>query len=194
MEKFYLKFGRDYFNTRIMSRIGKQIIAVPEKTEVIIEGVKITVKGPLGELKREFRDVIKISKTDKGIKVEPKDDTDFAKIMWGTVASHIKNMIMGVNEKFVKKLIIEGVGYRATVAGKNLNLTVGFSHDVNLEIPEDIEVEVEKSDIKVSGINKETVGSFASKIRLTKKPEPYKGKGIRYHDEIIRRKEGKKAV
>ena len=177
-----------------MSRIGKQIITVPEKTEVTIEGVQVTVKGPLGELTREFRDVIKIFKIDEGVKVEPKDDSDFAKIMWGTVAAHLKNMIAGVNEKFVKELVIEGVGYRAKVVGKNLNLTVGLSHDINLDIPENLEVEVEKSNIKISGIDKEAVGSFAAKIRLTKKPEPYKGKGIRYINEIIRRKEGKKAI
>jgi len=103
-------------------------------------------------------------------------------------------MISGVNKKFEKKLIIEGVGYRAAVVGNKINLKVGFSHDVDLDIPEGIDVEIEKSDIKVSGIDKEKVGLFASQIRLAKKPEPYKGKGIRYHDETIIRKEGKKAV
>ena len=177
-----------------MSRIGKQIIEVPEKTEILIEGAQVTIKGPLGELTRKFRDVINISKTDEGIKVEPKDDSVFARTMWGTVASHLKNMVTGVNKKFEKNLIIEGVGYRATVNGKKITLSVGFSHDVDLEIPEGLDVEIEKNNIKVSGIDKELVGSFASKIRLVKKPEPYKGKGIRYSDEIIRRKEGKKAV
>ena len=99
-----------------------------------------------------------------------------------------------MNEKFTKTLIIEGVGYRAAISGKNLNLKVGFSHDVDLTVPEDVEVEVEKSNIKISGIDKEKVGLFASKVRLVKKPEPYKGKGIRYADEIIIRKEGKKAA
>jgi large subunit ribosomal protein L6 len=103
-------------------------------------------------------------------------------------------MIEGVNDKFKKELIIEGVGYKAAVAGKKITLSVGFSHDVELEIPEEIDVEVEKSNIKVSGIDKEKVGLFASKIRITKKPEPYKGKGIRYSDEIVKRKEGKRAV
>ena len=177
-----------------MSRIGKQIIEIPEKTEVLIDGVTVKVKGPLGELERSFRDVVTISKIDEGIKVEPQDDSIFAKAMWGTVASHIKTMIAGVNKKFEKTLIIEGVGYRASVAGKTLTLSVGFSHDVKLEIPDGLEVTVEKNNIKVEGINKEEVGSFAAKIRIVKKPEPYKGKGIRYSDEIIRRKEGKKAV
>lgn len=177
-----------------MSRIGKQIIKIPDNTEVFIEGTRVKVKGPLGELERSFRDVIIISKIEEGIKVEPSDDSIFSKAMWGTVSSHIKNMIAGVNKKFEKELIIEGVGYRANITGKNLKLSVGFSHDVEMEIPEKIEVIVEKSNIKISGIDKEEVGLFASKVRLKKKPEPYKGKGIRYSDEIIRRKEGKKAV
>ena len=177
-----------------MSRIGKQIIEVPKGTEVSINGTTVKVKGPLGELERSFRDVVTISKNDEGIKVEPNDDSIFAKSMWGTVASHLKNMVAGVNKKFEKELIIEGVGYRAAVAGKIITLSVGFSHDVKIEIPEGIEVTVEKSNIKVEGIDKEEVGLFTAKIRMTKKPEPYKGKGIRYSDEIIRRKEGKKAV
>jgi len=177
-----------------MSRIGNQIINIPEKTEVSIDGVTVTVKGSLGELKRTFKDVVKIEKTDAGIVVNPTEKTPFAKAMWGTVVSHIKNMISGVNKKFEKSLIIEGIGFKAIVSGKKITFTVGFSHDVELEIPEDINVEVEKSNIKVLGIDKEKVGLFASKIRLVKKPEPYKGKGIRYSDEIIRRKEGKKTV
>lgn len=177
-----------------MSRIGKKIINIPEGTEVTIDGMTVTVKGKLGELTRTFRDVVKIEKTEEGIKVNPVLENKFSKAMWGTVNSHIVNMIQGVNEKYVKDLIIEGVGYRAAIVGDKLNLKVGFSHDVDLEIPEGLEVEVEKSNIKVLGIDKEKVGLFASQIRLTKKPEPYKGKGIRYADEIIIRKEGKKAV
>ncbi|HIP21460.1 MAG TPA: 50S ribosomal protein L6 [Candidatus Pacebacteria bacterium] len=177
-----------------MSRIGKKIINIPDATEVSIDGMTVTVKGKLGELTRTFKDVVKIEKTEEGITVNPVLENKFAKAMWGTVNSHITNMISGVNEKFEKKLIIEGVGYRAAIVGNKINLKVGFSHDVDLNIPEDVEVEVEKSNIRVSGIDKEKVGLFASQIRLTKKPEPYKGKGIRYHDEIIIRKEGKKAV
>ncbi len=177
-----------------MSRIGKQIIKIPLKTEVVIDGNNIAVKGPLGELKRSFRDIVIISKTDQGIKVEPQDDSIFAKAMWGTVSSHIKNMITGVNEKFKKELIIEGVGYKANVVGKVITLSVGFSHDVKLDILDGIGVIVEKNTIKIEGINKEDVGLFAARIRAVKKPEPYKGKGIRYFDEIVRRKEGKKAV
>lgn len=177
-----------------MSRIGKQTIQIPEKTEVSIDGTFVAVKGPLGELKKAFRDVVTIEKDNSEIKVLPKDDSIFARSMWGTVASCLKNMIQGVNEKYSKELIVEGVGYKAAVSGKKIVLEVGFSHPVELEIPEGIEVEVEKNKIKVSGIDKEKVGLFASKIRITKKPEPYKGKGIRYSDEFVRRKEGKKSV
>ena len=143
---------------------------------------------------RTFNDIIEITKEDNEISVNPKDQSKFARAMWGTAASHIQNMISGVNKKFVRELIIEGVGYRATVAGKKMTLSVGFSHDVILDIIDGVDVEVEKSNFKVSGIDKEKVGLMASKIRLVKKPEPYKGKGIRYSDEIIKRKEGKKAV
>ena len=182
-------------NEKNMSRIGKQIINIPTGTEVSIDGATVKVKGKLGELERSFKDVVKIEKAEEGIVVTPINEKNkFSRAMWGTVASHIKNMIQGVNEKFTKTLIIEGVGYRAVVSGKNLNLKVGFSHDVDLEIPEGLEVEVEKSNIKISGIDKEKVGLFASKVRLVKKPEPYKGKGIRYSDEVIIRKEGKKAA
>jgi len=177
-----------------MSRIGKKIIVVPNGTEITIDGSKVTVKGKLGQLERTFDPVIKIEKIEEGVKTTPENEKPFARAMWGTVASHIANMIQGVNEGFKKELIIEGVGYRAEVSGNKITLKVGFSHDVVLEIPEDLKVEVEKNTIKVSGIDKERVGWFASKIRLVKKPEPYKGKGIRYSDEVIIRKEGKKNV
>lgn len=177
-----------------MSRIGKKIIEIPEKTEVSINESTVSVKGPLGELVRTFKDVIEITKNENGVSVNPKDESKFARAMWGTVSSHIKNMIGGVNEKFVKELIIEGVGYRASVVGKKVILEVGFSHKVDIDIIDGVEVVVEKNSVKVSGIDKEKVGLMASQIRATKKPEPYKGKGIRYSDEIINRKEGKKTV
>ena len=167
---------------------------IPENTQVTVEGSLVTVKGPLGELSRKFNDVVSIEVKDDQVVVSPKDDSVFAKSMWGTVSSHIQNMLAGVNKAFEKKLIIKGVGYRAAATPKNIKLTVGFSHDVDLEIPEGIKVEAEKESITVSGIDKEKVGSFAAKIRDVKKPEPYKGKGIRYENENIIRKEGKKAV
>ena len=177
-----------------MSRIGKQELQIPNGTTVNIEGTTVTVKGPQGELTRTFKEHVAIAENDGTITFAPVENTPFARAMWGTVASHVKNMIDGVNEKFKKELIVEGVGYRAAVKGNTLELLVGFSHPVNMEIPAELEVTEEKNKITVMGIDKEQVGLFASKVRLTKKPEPYKGKGIRYSDETIRRKEGKKNV
>jgi large subunit ribosomal protein L6 len=178
-----------------MSRIGKQIIHIPEKTEINLsdQGV-LTVKGPHGELVREFRPTIVITVEGNEIKLAAKRDTKFGNSLWGTYASHIKNMVSGVNEPFVKKLVVEGVGFRSAVQGQALVLNVGFSHPVEKKIPEGLTVTAEKNVITVSGIDKEKVGSFAADVRAAKKPEPYKGKGIRYEGEIIRRKEGKKTA
>jgi len=177
-----------------MSRIGKQIISIPEKTEVIKNDGVISVKGPLGELKREFKDDIEIVIEGNEIKLKPKQESSFSTALWGTYASHIKNMVSGVNTAYEKKLIVEGIGFKVEIAGKELVLNLGFSHQIKVNIPEDLNVTVEKNTITISGINKETVGQFASKIKSLKKPEPYKGKGIRYEGEVIRRKQGKKAV
>jgi large subunit ribosomal protein L6 len=178
-----------------MSRIGKKPIAIPAKTEVTISDSTIIVKGPLGELSRSFRsDVIDIKIEDNIVLLTPKNDLLETKALWGTFGSHIKNMIAGVNQEYVIKLIIEGVGYKADVQGTTLVMSLGFSHPVKIEIPKGISCKVEKGEITISGINKEVVGQFAAVVRSNKKPEPYKGKGIRYSDEIIRRKEGKKSV
>lgn len=177
-----------------MSRIGKKPLTIPEKTEINISEGLITVKGPLGELKREFRPVVDINIADGEITVVPKNDDILTRALWGTYASHIQNMVKGVNEEYVKKLIIEGVGYKAEVKGENLVLNIGFSHQVEVKIPDGIKCVTEKNVITISGIDKDKVGQFAAEIRARKKPEPYKGKGIRYEGEIIRRKEGKKAV
>lgn len=177
-----------------MSRIGKQEIQVPAGTTVDIAGNTVTVKGPQGELSRTVSDTIAIKQHDGIITFEMVTDNAQSRSQWGTTASHVKNMVDGVNEKFKKELIVEGVGYRAEVKGSNLEMQLGYSHPIVMEIPSELEIESEKNRITVSGINKELVGLFASKIRLQKKPEPYKGKGIRYSDEIIRRKEGKKNV
>ncbi len=177
-----------------MSRIGKQELQVPAGTDVQINGSTVTVKGPLGELERTFNDVITISLNDGLVTFIPKEDTPRGRALWGTTASHVKNMIDGVTTKFTKNLIIDGVGFRAEVKGSQLVMQLGFSHPVEMEIPSDLDVAVEKQTITVAGVDKEQVGLFASKVRLQKKPEPYKGKGIRYSDEIIRRKEGKKNV
>jgi len=154
----------------------------------------MTVKGPLGELKKNFRDDIKFEITKDAVVLTLGHESLQNKALWGTYASHLKNMIAGVNKPYEKKLIIEGIGFKADVRGKDLVLAVGFSHPVNIPIPADLKVTTEKSTIIVSGIDTEKVGQFAAIVRATKKPEPYLGKGIRYSDEIIRRKQGKKAA
>lgn len=178
-----------------MSRIGKREIRIPEKTEVNISENKITVKGPLGVLSMN----LKLSEVD--VKVEgdlvvtkPMNESVAVKSLWGTHSSLITNMILGVNTLFEKKLIVEGVGFRAEVKGKELVLNLGFSHDIKLTIPDSLIVTSEKNNIKISGIDKEEVGRFTADIRALKKPEPYKGKGIRYENEVVRRKQGKKTA
>lgn len=177
-----------------MSRVGKKEIVVPDKTEVNISEGLVSVKGPLGELNLAYKPLFNISVTDGILTVVPRKETLESRALWGTYASHITNMISGVNKFFEKKLIIEGVGYKAAVVGDKIVLNIGFSHPVELKIPDGIKCEVEKGIISISGINKEVVGEFAATIRSNKKPEPYKGKGIRYSDEVVRRKEGKKSV
>ena len=157
------------------------------------EGV-ITVKGPKGTLERLFRSEIAIEVKDNEVRVSPKRETKLARALWGTYASHIKNMIEGTIRGFAKKLEVQGIGYKAAVQGGDLVLSLGFSHPVSFKAPEGITFGVEKNVITVSGIDKEKVGRAASEIRALKKPEPYKGKGIRYAGEIVRRKAGKKAM
>lgn len=177
-----------------MSRIGKKPIEIPDKIEVKKEGNTIVVKGPLGELERNFKSDIDISIGDKEIVLNPAKKTKQAIALWGTYASHINNMIKGVSKGFEKNLVLEGVGFKVQMEGKNLVLSLGFSHPVKVSVPDGLKVEVEKNVIKVSGPDKEEVGAFSAKIRSLKKPEPYKGKGIRYEGEQIIRKAGKKAV
>jgi large subunit ribosomal protein L6 len=179
-----------------MSRIGKQNIIIPDKTEVALNNGNLSVKGPKGEISRYFKDSVEITinSVDKAVTLLPKRNDLATKALWGTYASHISNMITGVNTPFMKKLIIEGIGYKAEVQGKNLNLNLGFSHPIILVIPEGLTVVHEKGTLTITGINKEVVGEFAANIRSLKKPEPYKGKGIRYDDEVIRRKQGKKSA
>jgi large subunit ribosomal protein L6 len=177
-----------------MSRLGKKGITVPQNTEVLIEKGLITVKGAKGELSKAYNSNVKIEVSDGEVVLTPQRQDKLTRALWGTYASHISNMVKGDNEEYEKKLIIEGVGFKAEINGKNLILHVGFSHPVEMEIPEGLEVSVEKDTITTRGIDKEAVGQFAADIRSQKKPEPYKGKGIRYDGEVIRRKEGKKAV
>jgi len=187
-ERYYLKSGNN------MSRVGKKQIIVPEKTTVAVAGEHVTVKGPLGELKRTFRPEISIEVKDGVVTLAPLRNSLDILALWGTYSSHIQNMITGVNKAFEKKLVVEGIGYKSDVKGKDLHLALGFSHPVKVEIPADLKVTAEKNVISISGLNSEKVGQFASSVRALKKPEPYKGKGIRYDTEVIRRKQGKKSV
>ena len=175
-----------------MSRIAKKPIIIPEKTEVSIDGSKVTVKGPKGEISRSFRPGIDIKSENGSLQVSLKRPED--KVLLGTTASHIKNMIKGASEGFTRKLVIEGIGFKSDVKGSELHMSLGYSHPVIMDIPADLQVTADKNVITVSGISNEKVGEFAASVRAKKKPEPYKGKGIRYEDEVIRRKQGKKSV
>jgi len=175
-----------------MSRIGKLPIEIPDKVEVKLEGNKMTVKGPKGELSQEFSPVINIEVKDNELLVKRDGDSKEERSLHGLCRSLINNMVVGVTNGFEKKLEMVGVGYHANVQGKNLVLEVGYSHPVTIEAEGDIQFEVEKNThITVRGIDKQLVGEFAAKIRSVRKPEPYKGKGIKYVDEHIRRKVGK---
>ncbi len=179
-----------------MSRIGKKDIEIPAGVEVKFADSVLAVKGPKGELRMHVHDLVDINIDGQTAKVLPKDDSKFANALWGTFASHLKNMITGVTEGFSKKLLVEGVGFRVEQKGNKIEMKLGFSHPVVVEIPEDLQVEVDSKEnsITVSGIDKQKVGQFASDVRSIKKPEPYKGKGIRYEGEVILRKEGKRAT
>ena len=178
-----------------MSRVGKQTVQIPENTQVSFSGLALSVKGPKGELKKDFKtNLVAIEINGNEITFAPKNKEISTKALWGTYASHIKNMINGVNNGFEKKLVIEGVGYKSEVTGNSLKLALGFSHPIIMDIPEGLKITSEKNVITVSGVDKEAVGQFSAKIRDFKKPEPYKGKGIRYDGEYIRRKQGKKAA
>jgi large subunit ribosomal protein L6 len=177
-----------------MSRLGKKPILIPSGVEVKIDGEIVSVKGPKGELKRLFKNDVNISLNDNEMVLSPSRNSKEVMALWGTYVSHLKNMIDGVTKGFEKKLVIEGIGFRAQLEGKNLVLNLGFSHPIKIGIPDDLKAQVEKNIISILGADKEKVGALSAKIRALKKPEPYKGKGIRYENEIIRRKAGKKAA
>ena len=176
-----------------MSRLGKIPVVIHSGVEVTLEGGVLTVKGPKATLARPMKKDVNIVIEDGTITLSP-GDTPAAKALWGTYAAHTRNMIHGVSEGFTKILEIEGVGYRAAVEGNTIVLNVGFSHQVKLEIPEGLAAVVEKSVITLTGADRDALGQFAANVRKVKKPEPYKGKGIRYQGEYIIRKQGKKAV
>ena len=176
-----------------MSRIGKQPIPIADNVDVAIDGASVSVKGPKGELSMEVHPEIIVEKRGESIIVSPKKDKS-SSALWGLTRALVANMVHGVTEGYEKRLEIEGVGYRAHVEGKNLVMQLGFSHLIEFPIPENISISVEGNAIDVSGIDKSLVGQAAAKIRAFKKPEPYKGKGIHYKGEHIRRKVGKKAA
>ena len=177
-----------------MSRIGKKIITLPEKTEINISGSSVSVKGPLGVLTRPLHPIIEVKISGNEVSVNPKKMTLESRALWGTYASHLTNMISGVNKPFEKKLILEGIGFKSEVKDDKILLALGFSHPVVVLIPGGLKVTAEKNVITISGSDKEEVSQLASKLRSLKKPEPYKGKGMRYSDEVIKRKQGKKLV
>lgn len=177
-----------------MSRLGKKEILIPEKTEATFNAGIFSVKGPKGSLQRNFLPDIAIVLDGQHIILSVPKENNQTKILWGTYASHIRNMVKGVNEGFEKKLILEGVGYKSQVNGDKLVLALGFSHPVTMDIPPTLKVAADKNILTITGVDKELVGDFSAKVRALKKPEPYKGKGFRYFDEVIRRKQGKKSV
>ena len=185
-----------------MSRIGSKAVEIPEGVELNLQGQNLKAKGKLGELELHVNDEVIIAieevanddgKTSKVVVLKPKSNSRFSKQIWPTMRTLVYNIVVGVTEGYTKKLEIKGVGYRANLQGKKLVLSVGFSHDVEYEIPDGVKCEVEKQTaITITGIDKQLVGQVAAKIRGFKPPEPYKGKGIRYEDEFVLIKEGKK--
>ncbi len=176
-----------------MSRIGKRPVPVPAGVTASVEGQKITAKGPKGELHFVANDEVKVEFNDNAVSVTPVNDSKDARSKWGMSRTMVENIFKGVKDGYERKLEINGVGYRAAMQGKNLQLALGFSHDVVYEAPEGITIAVPKpTEIIVSGINKQQVGQVAAEIREYRGPEPYKGKGVKYAEERIVRKEGKK--
>jgi large subunit ribosomal protein L6 len=176
-----------------MSRIGKKAVPVPTGVTVNISGKTVAVKGPKGELKEVLNDQVTVKMEEGGVKVDPINQSKLARSSWGLSRSLVRNMVVGVTQGYSKSLEINGVGYRAALNGKVLQLNLGYSHDVNYPVPAGIEIKTPKpTEIVISGIDKQRVGQVAAEIREWRGPEPYKGKGIKYAGEIIFRKEGKK--
>lgn len=174
-----------------MSRIGKLPVEIPEKVEVKVDGTNVSVKGPKGNLEYTFADTVGIEMKDKAVVVTPSNDSIKSRAMWGAARTLISNMVHGVSQGFTKSLEFNGVGYKATVSGSTLTLNLGYSHPIVYDLPAGLEAKVTKNVIDISGSDKELVGFAAAKIRSLRKPEPYKGKGVKYVDETITRKAGK---
>jgi large subunit ribosomal protein L6 len=176
-----------------MSRIGKKPVVVPSGVTATINGQTVSVKGPKGTMSFDFSEHVEVEMTEAGVQVAPRDDSKPARAAWGMSRTMISNLMKGVTEGFTKKLEINGVGYRAAVQGSNLQLALGYSHDVVYAIPEGITIVTPRPvEIIVSGMDKQRVGQVAAEIRDYRSPEPYKGKGVKYATETIFRKEGKK--
>ncbi|MGE5720851.1 MAG: 50S ribosomal protein L6 [Sphingomonadales bacterium] len=176
-----------------MSRIGKRPVAIPAGVTATTEGDILSVKGPKGTLSMQMLDDVRYDIGDDGISILPANETKRARSFWGMQRSLVQNLVTGVTEGFTKTLEITGVGYRAAVQGKNLRLQLGFSHDVNVAVPAGIDIKTpDQTTVEISGIDRQQVGQVAAEIRRWRKPEPYKGKGIKYRGEYIFRKEGKK--
>lgn len=176
-----------------MSRIGKKPVELPQGVSATTEGRTLRVKGPKGTLDLAMADDITYDIGEGGISVQPANDTKRARAFWGMQRTLVQNLVTGVTDGFTKVLEITGVGYRAAMQGKNLRLQLGYSHDVNIAVPEGLEVKTpDQTTVEISGIDRQKVGQLAAEIRRWRKPEPYKGKGIKYRGEYIFRKEGKK--
>ncbi|MDH5582004.1 MAG: 50S ribosomal protein L6 [Bdellovibrionales bacterium] len=174
-----------------MSRIGKSPVVVPDKVNVAIDGFHVSIKGPKGELAAEFTEHVKIEMKDKELIVTPANESNLSRSLWGTTRSLLNNMVVGVTEGFQRNLEFNGVGYKAVVKGKVLELNLGYSHPINYDLPEGVTAKVNKNTIELFGIDKAQVGQVAAKVRSFRPPEPYKGKGIKYAEEHIIRKAGK---
>ena len=180
--------------TKTMSRIGKQIITIPQGVQVTMDGQKVTVKGPKGQIFHTLHPHVKATMVENTISVTVLDTEEkFDRALWGLSQRLISNMVQGVTAGFEKKLEVNGVGFKVAASGSTLSLSLGFSHPVSFTAPEGIQLQVEKNVITVSGIDKQLVGETSAQIRRLKEPEVYKGKGIKYSDEVIRRKAGKAA-
>ena len=176
-----------------MSRVGKNPVEIPSGTEVSINGQLVAAKGKLGQLSYAVAAEVEISRDDNLLWVKPRDDSKRSRMLWGTSRSRLQNLVQGVSEGYAKTLLIVGTGYRAAAQGKTLNLQLGYSHEINYPVPEGITVQCpDQTTVVISGADKQQVGQVAAEIRAVRKPEPYKGKGIKYSDEQILRKEGKK--
>jgi large subunit ribosomal protein L6 len=187
--KCFATFGREL---KIMSRIGKRPINIPAKVTVTVDGTKVVVKGPKGELSRDLPTNVSLSQEGEILSVNRRDESRTSRQLHGLCRTLVANMVEGVSKGFTRRLEIQGVGYRAAVQGRNLVLNMGYSHQVPIVPPEGIQFAVENNtNVIISGYDKEVVGNISAKIRAVRPPEPYKGKGIRYAGEVVRRKAGK---